>query len=48
MSKRTQLIGRLTRIGSPHKEIDVYDMMYRDSIERNFWKVLNGRNKSSH
>lgn len=46
VSKRTQLIGRLTRIGSPHKEIDVYDMMYIDSIERNFWKVLNGRKET--
>lgn len=46
ISKRTQLIGRLTRIGSPHREIDIFDMKYIDSIENNFWQVLNGRKET--
>lgn len=46
ISKRIQLTGRLTRLGSPHKEIDIYDMLYQDSIENSFWKVLNGRKET--
>jgi hypothetical protein len=43
ITKRIQLLGRLTRIGSPHKEVFVYDLIYKKTFEIRLLELLNGR-----